>query len=225
VAVQDLYESDVMKAVRRSGDNPLPEQWKDFEKNTGLAFADIPSALIIFLPGGDERAGSPGPIEPIAVLTTARAYSRDRIQQAIAPDWKEEQVQGKTYFAGNNGEAVSFINNRTLVMGKVPGLERYLSQRGSASLQGPLGPALKLAARSHTLAAGFRMPETLSQEMHRQPLPAPYAFVKPLLDVESGSLVVDLNGQLEARTRMRFPDEAVATEAHEATKAGLHILR
>jgi RNA polymerase sigma factor (sigma-70 family) len=225
VTVQDLYESDLLKAVRRNLGEPLPEHWRDLEKKTGLRLADVQSAVAIFLFPGNEQDLPRGPVQAVVVLTMPRPFAQERIRQALGTEAKEHQVQGKTYVADQAGEAVAFLNDRTVVFSTASNMERFLAARAPAGLQGPLGSALKLAARGHTLVAGFRVPEAWAQEVRKQPLPAPYAFVKPLLDVESGSLVVDLNGDLEGKVRMRFPDEKVTGQAYEAAKTGLYLLR
>jgi RNA polymerase sigma factor (sigma-70 family) len=223
LAVADLYESDLFKAVTRLVGDPLPEPWKDLEKKTGLALAEIRS-LAIFFVLRDENGGTR--TATAVALTTKRPYARERIRETIAPEGKEQQIRGKTFFMGKNREAVSFISDRTLLLSEGDATERLLGLPAPASLHGPLGPALKLATRGHTLVAGFRVPAEMAQELLlKQPLPAPYAFVKPLLSVEAGSLVVDLNNDAEAKLRTQFPDEAVAKQAHESAKTGLYLIR
>jgi hypothetical protein len=57
------------------------------------------------------------------------------------------------------------------------------------------------------------------------PLPEELRFLRPLLDVQSGSVTVDFANVARARLSLRLPDEAGAKEAVQAARAGVTKLK
>jgi prepilin-type processing-associated H-X9-DG protein len=51
------------------------------------------------------------------------------------------------------------------------------------------------------------------------------AFLKPLLDVESGSAVADIGNEGTVHVRLNLPDEASAKESAQALQTGIGVLR
>jgi RNA polymerase sigma factor (sigma-70 family) len=220
IAVRDLWTLEAMKTTREQ--LAKSEAFQDLEKTLGIAVADIQSITFIMLPLSEPSR------EPVILtaITTSRPVSRDKLLGALVPEAQEQQHQGKTYFLSKKtkGPAVHLAGERLLLMGDPQALESYFDRLGWAPAASPLSPGLKLAEQKHAVVAAFQVSDQLHDLLtkgrdHNED------FYKPLLDVQSGTLIVDVNQEARLKARFHFANESTAKEARNALAVGLDMIK
>src|SRR5439155_21195394 len=221
IAVHDLWSLDSMKNGREQ--LPKMEAFKELEKTLGLAMADIDTVTLIMLAGFDP---SHEPAVLIAVKTN-QPFARDKLLAALVPEAKERQHQGKSFFQSKTegGSAVHLASDRVFLAGDVRALESYFDRLGWAPAASPLSPGLKLAEQKHALVAGFQISDQIHEQLTKRPRPASELFLQPLLDVQSGTLVADINQEARLKAQLHFAKETTAKEARNAAAVGLDMLK
>jgi len=221
IAVHDLWSLDSMKNAREQ--LPKAEAFQELEKTVGLAMADINTVTLIMLAGSDPSR------EPamLAAIATNRPFARDKLLGALIPEAQEQQRQGKSFFMSKKskgGAAVHLISDRLFLVGDVHALESYFDRLSWAPAQSALSPGLKLAEQKHALVAGFQ----ISDQMHdflKKGRDTSGEFFQPLLDVQSGTLVADINQEARLKAQLHFAKETTAKEARNAAAVGLDMLK
>jgi RNA polymerase sigma factor (sigma-70 family) len=220
IAVHDLWGSPTLKAVRQRLGKDGEEAVKALEEKLGVKLDDLETATLVVLPPDTMQPNVP----VLAVLRTTKPLDPEQVLKIALPGAEKQTHNGKQYFAGRSGE-VHFVNNRMFLLGNPGSISAYLDYVATARAQGPLSPALQLAGQRHHFFAGFRMPEQVAQAAKQAPLAEQAAFLKPLLDVESGTLVVDVGDEASLKVSVRLPDEATAKEVMNTVENGVKILR
>src|SRR5207247_2458447 len=133
---------------------------------------------------------------------------------------------GKTFFAAKNGRgnAVHFVNDRLFLVGEVRALENYFDHLNWAPAASPLSPALKLAEEKHAVVAGFQITDQMHESMTKGHDHSD-EFFQPLLDVQSGTLVADVNQEARLKAQLHFAKETTAKEARNAAAVGLDMIK
>ncbi len=193
----------------------------EMEKETGLKLSDIDTINIIVLgvTGGEREP----PV--VGVVSTAQPYDGKKVVSAMKGNVQVRKHAGKSYHVSDGrSPAIHFAGDRMIVVADEPVLKRFLE--GSAKpAGGRLAGALKLAGEKHHLVAGFQVPEPFLQMAKQESLPPEAAFLKPLLEVHSGSLVVDLTADIRVQATLNLPSDAAAKEAAEGLKKGLELAK
>jgi RNA polymerase sigma factor (sigma-70 family) len=221
IAVHDLWSSDSMKNAREQ--LPKMEAFKELEKNLGLGLGDIQTVTIIL------RDIISAPSRESAVLTaitTNRPYTRDKLLDAVVPEHQEQQRHGKTFFTAKKGRgnAVHLVNDRLFLVGEVHALENYFDHLNWAPAASPLSAALKLAEEKHAVVAGFQVTDQMHESFTKGHDHSD-EFFQPLLDVQSGTLVADINQEARLKAQLHFAKETTAKEARNAAAVGLDMLK
>jgi RNA polymerase sigma factor (sigma-70 family) len=144
-------------------------------------------------------------------------------QKAAAQRGAGPQQRGHLFFAAE--PAIYFASDRLFLIGEERDLPRYFDRLGWAPAQTPLTAGFKLAEKKHALVAVFQISDQIHEEITRRPLPGETAFLRPLMDVQSGSLVVDLNETAHLKLELSFPNVSIARESKNALATGLDMLR
>jgi RNA polymerase sigma factor (sigma-70 family) len=222
VSVQDLLRSDHGKELFRQLNQSEAKPLEAIEENFGIPVSKMDRVLVIALPFLPS-------VEPplVTVVRTTQPYERDAVRKRLVPEGKEATRNGKAYYAAleQRGWAVWFASTHTYVVGKPSFLESYLDAGASGERNARLAPALKLAADKHVVVAGFRVTPDLGQALRSHKIPAQGRFLQPLLEVRSGSAVLDLDGELRLRGRLSLSDEEEASDAAEAVQIGVDVLK
>ena len=116
------------------------------------------------------------------VLTTVKPYDAKKVAAALAPEGKEETVNGHKLLAGAGEQAVGFLSDRTYVHGPADEVRRVL-KRTEGGKDGPLAAALRDAAGKHLLVAALDV-EALAKKAPPN-LPPDAAPFKPLLNAKT----------------------------------------
>jgi len=222
ISIHDVWETESIKKLRLGMDQSLQYTMQDFEKRFGVALSNLDSITLIMLP-------PPGPHPDLTILTaftTRQPYSRQKITAALVPDGEEREFHGKgTIFSKNKSDpAVCFVTDRVFLVGPARDLGFSLD-RGERKANVPIERALLLAMASHSVAAGFHMPEVLAQALKQAQLEPSALFLKPLTEIQSGTLVLDLGSAARLKAVLNFPDAAAARSAAEAVRTGQGVLK
>jgi RNA polymerase sigma factor (sigma-70 family) len=219
IAVHDLWSLESMKNAREQLSKSEPFQ--ELERSLGVPVADIQTVTLIALVSDPSR-------EPtiIAAITTDRPYARDKLLTAWIPEPQERQHQGKTYVVSKSktGRAIYLANDRVFVIGERAGLESYFDRLSWAPASSPLNPALKLAEQKHAIVAGFQVSDQLHDELTKTRGPYQEVF-GPLLDVQSGTLIADVNQEARLKAQLYFAKETAAKEARNSLAVGLDVVK
>jgi RNA polymerase sigma factor (sigma-70 family) len=147
---------------------------------------------------------------------------------SIPAEWRKgvagpSQPKGHLFFAGE--PAIYFASDRLFLIGEERDFPRYFDRLGWAPAQTPLTAGFKLAEKKHALVAVFQISDQVHEEITRRPLPGEAAFLRPLLDVQSGSVVADLDNTAHLKWELSFLNEATAKESKNALATGIDILK
>jgi prepilin-type processing-associated H-X9-DG protein len=217
-----LWDPD---AAKRLG---LSIQAQEFDRqaelNLGVRLSDIEYVTTILL------APEPPTWEPqfLGAIRTHRPYSREKVQIALAPSGgKEEQRQGRTYFVphGKKEPAIYFVDDRVFLVAQPSVLRKYFTLSASSREPKRIRGALELAGGGHQAAGWLRLPPGLAPLAKQAILPPTLNFLKPLLEMQSGTLVWDSGRPGSIRMRLEFPTEDAAAAGTEAVRTGVGILK
>jgi RNA polymerase sigma factor (sigma-70 family) len=227
ISLRDLWNLKAVKDSRQQGGKLTAELVGQVEKEIGVSLDDIERVTLIVLPPG---LATQAPVaEPglLVAFTTIRPYAKDKIKNALVPGGTEAQHEGKTYIAPKmqDKQALYFVNERLFLMGYPADLKAYLELKAGAKMPTSLTRAMSLASGKHHLVGWLQVPESLAQKAREEPLPEAIAFARPLLDVQSGSLTVDVDNEARLRLKLQLPDEAQAKQAQAAVDTGLQTLK
>jgi RNA polymerase sigma factor (sigma-70 family) len=219
IAVHDLWSLDSMKNAREQ--LPKTEAFQELEKTVGMNMADIDTVTLMAF--GSDPSREPAIVVAVA---TNRPFARDKLLAALVPEAEEQQHRGKSFFTSKkmNRAAVHVVNDRLFLVGDGQALESYFDRVNWAPAQSALGPGLKLAEQKHALVAGFQLSDEFHDMLtkrhdHKED------FYKPLLDVQSGALVVDVNQSAQLKGQLHFANASTAKEARNALAVALDMFK
>jgi hypothetical protein len=229
VRVADLWRSDLVADARRLAMKAEPKLYQEvetkelerFEKQWGMPWTAIERFTMVMIEPPDEL---PQEIL-IAFITTTKPYDRDRLLKTRVPGTKEHTYRDRTYFttAKDRASAVYLLNDRTYALGNAPGLEKLFDQLARKPAEGPLDEALRSAAQKHLVTAGLNAPP-LAPVLGKRLPPQADPF-KPLLEVQSATLVADLDKEARVDLRLNFSGATEAEEGEKAVKAAVQMAR
>ncbi len=248
VRLADVWYSDLGEAVRQKMPKETLQLARQIEKLWGVAPTDVESVTMLFLGEGGgipppgpaskrdaqaekRRPAKPRP-EPVGttfnpvIVTTTRAYDRDRVRDAVAPMAETRSHKDRLYFVSQKpgAPALHFVNERVFWWAAEPELKRLLERPAPPGDKGPLDQALSQAAQRHHLAGGLNLaappvaPWLALYKLSVQNSPEAKALLPlaPLFEAHSLSFTLDLGVNTEASLRLLFADEAKARQARKA---------
>ena len=212
----DVWDNPVFKSARErlaKLDRPFED---DFTKEVGVAPETVERITGV-------TQSVEGPPAWAAFVTTIKPYDAGKVAAALAPDGKEETVNGHKVQVGAAGAAVGFLTDRTYVRGPADEVRRIL-KGNEGGKEGPLAAALREAAGKHLLVAALDV-EALAKAAPPETRSAEEAALKPLLKAKTALLTVDLADEVKADVRMTFEGESDARHGEEAVNDGLDLAR
>ena len=220
-----LWNGELGKSLRQHSGKMLKELMQEMEKKAGLTPQDIDRVtLALKLPSG--IMGEP---KPIVILTTTKAYSRDKILQGLAPNAKEVKHKGKGFFMSEKAEAgsepaIAFVGDRMILLAEPAEMRAALDQPPGAVAKGPLGAALlKLAASKQALSAVTHIAPLLQQIP--QDLPPEAEPFKPLFKAQFLTQSLDLDKSIRLEVGLQFARADEAQAGAKALNAALEMAR
>ncbi len=250
----DVWHGELGQAVRRKLPKETGQLTQRLEGLWGVAPADIESVTMVFPGPESQPAGGPPPLvqppsprpakkgeavkprpEPVAqgfnpvIVTTVRAYDRDRVRDAVVPRAETRTHRDRIYLvsAKPGTPALHFVNDRVFLWATEPQMKRLLGTPVSPDARGPLDDVLKLAAERHHLAGGFnltapplgpflslyKLAAANSPELkHLQPL-------LPLFEARIAAFACNLGPSSAVSLHLFFEDEARAKQARKPAEA------
>jgi hypothetical protein len=230
LAMGRIWDSEAGQGVRRQLDKATADELHKVEEKLGIPLRDLEAVTMVVLPPMDD-AWTTSPI--LLAFTTKVPYRRAGIERALVPESQKFSSGGKEYLVAGEqpGDALFFFNNRTFLVASSSAMGAYLASSTRPPPGEPLADAIKMALEDHAFVAGFRVPAAWDREMRMKirgliPGDQPDWVIRflnqqPLLDVESGTVVVDLGAKALLHARLRFPDEETAKDAADTLRVGL----
>jgi RNA polymerase sigma factor (sigma-70 family) len=237
ISIHDIWTLEAMKGVREQ--LAKSEPFQDMEKSLGVPFSNIETLTFFMLPQG-ERSQEP---TILLAVTTNQPIAKEKLLNALVREAQGESHEGRTYFVSKKpagpgagpqtkehlyfaaDPAVYFAGDRLFLVGEQRDLPKYFDRLGWAPAQSPLSAGFKLAEKKHALIAVFQISDQLHQEFLKRPLPGEAAFLRPLLDVQSGTIVADVDEKARLSVDLSFANEATAKESKNALATGLDMLK
>jgi hypothetical protein len=177
----------------------------------GLQASDVERVVLVLLPPRPQGAAGQGP-RFVALLTTSRPHNRERFLLFFAPEKEEKKAGGATYYVGKKPPAVgvSFLNERTVILGPADDVRGFLEQPAGKGKTGPLSAALGAAAGEESLVVGLR-PEQMTDWLKEQ-VPQKDMLPAALLRAKTAMLRLDVRDELRLDARLTFADEEQAAK-------------
>jgi hypothetical protein len=194
----------------------------ELEKGTGLTAEDFGRVSFVFSGTSPENFGA------AFIVTTAKAVEPARLHKFLVSEGKEFKHGGKTYYARDesHGDAVCALNDRTFFWGDATGVRNLIDYSTAGPTEGPLSPALRLAEKYFLVGAAdvTSFLKTIPAQVLDN-LPAQIAPFKPLLKMQTATLVGDLGKESGFNVRLAFAKEADAKEGLKAVQLALDQAR
>jgi len=193
---------------------------RDFEKRFGVGPVGLTAFTVVLLPPADEKSGPAVALIAYTVEITDPAV----VLNLVLPDGVETKHGTRRYFSSPRQKnlAVYFANDRTVVYAPEAALLRLMDGTQQAG-PGPLAAPLKVARQHHIIGA-FRVRPEDRKRWATEMKPAVGDWARPLLDIETGTFVLDFGQKAAGAFTFVLPDEARARGAAEAVKRGLKDL-
>jgi hypothetical protein len=212
----DLLAGDFAKPVLANKEmgKEVEGALKEAEKNLGVPLAEV-ERITAVLPAVAQGA------QPLVFVGTTKAYDKKKVLAALGG--KEEKHKGHSYFVKDNRLGVHLIGERAFVFGAPTDIQHLLDKPAGAKADGPMTPALKLAAGKH-LAVTAVYPTPIADLVGDQLPPEAEPF-KPLLKARLATATFDLGDEARAVLRVSFPDEASAKAGVKSVQVGQQLIK
>jgi hypothetical protein len=209
VRFADLWANDVMKGFRDTWAKAGPDALAALDKQ----FVPAPSTIsrgTVFVTLDDK-----GPAV-VGVLAFSKAFDTAAVVKSLFPKVVEEKVGGKTVFRAADGPVeIAFPDDKHILIGFDGSLNRYLAR--PAAKDGPLAPALKLAAEGKKVIVASA--DISSLPIPRDALAGLPAELQPILKAKRVTLALDLGADARLDLTAGYADAASASDAEKAAKA------
>jgi hypothetical protein len=202
-----------LKDVLSSGKDPVAALQKEMEQEYGLEPEEIDQLTRV-------QMDLKKPTESFFIVASKRPLDRRKIVNSnYTKNPEEVKHNGRVYYVSKLGKprnAVYFVNANICVAGTEEQVQKAMTYELGRKPQGPLAGAIALAAQgTHDVVVGARAPEK-PKELGAT-LPAALKGVTPLLALETGTVVLDLDGMaLNMELTAHFPGEDAASKAKTA---------
>ena len=209
VRFADLWANDVMKGFRDTFEKAGPDALAALDKQ----FVPAPSTIsrgTVFVTLDDK-----GPAV-VGVLAFSKGFDKAEVVKALLPKAAEEKAGGKTVYRAANGPLeLSFPDDNHILIGFDGSLNRYFAR--PAAKDGPLAPALKLAAGGKKVMVASA--DVSSLPIPRDALAGLPAELQPILKAKRLTLALDLGTDSRLDVTAGYADADAATDAEKAAKA------
>lgn len=217
VRLAEVWNGDILKAVREKYKNELEAAPQEFKKRFGLSLEQIERMTVVLLDPPPARGE-----EPLFFTRTLEDYDLAKIlavqKNVQAKKYKDQTV----YVSADKDWAVYPLDKRALVFGHFSEIRNSID-RPQPKKEGGLSGILRLAAGKHTLVSGVNIKSLIDAIGER--LPGEVEPFRPLLQAQWGSVAFDLGKQTRLQTALHFETEKEAKEAIQPGQTGLTLLR
>jgi prepilin-type processing-associated H-X9-DG protein len=214
VRVADLYRSEHFRDLRQL----LSKAGEDALKAFNDRFVPAPATVervtaFVLAPTAEDRRDP----EPVVVIATSAAFEKDRLLKSLTEGQAKDE--GNHVYTDDRGATGIYVPSDRLFAVGSPAAVRRLGRQPRGAGDGPLAPALALAASGKPLVAaanaGMIPPEAL-----RQAPPQVQPFI-PLFRAKLVTFVADFDKGTHLDLRLKYADARAAEEAEQAARAAI----
>jgi hypothetical protein len=219
VRVADIWKSDALKEIReivlQAGDEALAA----FDKRFLPTPSSIDRLTVVVFPQDADFARTP---TFCAILSFNKPFDQAQVRKLALPDVEEKKTANGSYWVAAKSEAaVSFVGDRLIVVGPVPGVEKFIEKRPAGP--GALTDALRSASSTRQIVIAANLGLIPAKTLEAAPPP-----VQPLLRAKAALLNIDLNDFYRLDLELIFADEKAAaaglTAVEDLAKMGRELI-
>lgn len=215
VRLADLWKHEVFAEFRKTWEAAGVTTLAAFDRQFVPAPSTI-SRLTAFVVL-DEKHGP----QPIVLLTFSAAFDPAEVIRANLPAAEKGQASGKTVYTDKRmGVAITFPDNRHILVGPDQALTNYLAK--APATDGPLAPALKLAAWGRPVVAALNIAALPIPPQSLEEFPPE---VRPLLKAKLVLASLDLGADARFELEAVYANEDAARAAETAARATIDLGR
>lgn len=218
--VGELWNSDQARILRLVIPGKELKPLDDFEKALGLTLSDF-ERVCLFLPSEDLHKHG-----PILLATARKPYDRDRVVNTLTGGVPADKLKAGIFYRLPESSplgALHLFNERTVILGRVDDVGPLLDQSKKKSPDGPLAPALQLAAGPHHVVIGLNGASLRQNVPANMPLEAQRLI--PLMALSHAAITVHVKDGAQAMFRLTFQGENQARAGEGAVKDVLGFMQ
>jgi hypothetical protein len=218
VRLAELWKSGTMAQFRKVADKAGAQALAALDDGFVPAPSSVDRLTLVVL---KDPSGGPEPVV-LGLIALSAPYDADAVRQAYLPAAVRQKSGGKEFWYDRQaGLAAHFPSDRLIVVGMAPAVSALLAK--PAATDGPLAPALKLAAGGSGHLVG-------AVNVAALPIPPGAldqvpADVRPLLRARAISLGLSVGEPARIDLRASYADAGAAADAERAVKAAAEMGR
>jgi len=209
VRAADIWKSDVFAELRKTWERAGAKALADLDKQ----FVPAPSSLARGT-GFVVMTAEKGPM-PFGIVSFSVPFNPSDVAKTYLPNGRARKTGGKTIYTSPGGDNVALYmpDNQTIVIGEKEAMTDYLSR--PVAKDGPLAPALKLAAGGKAVVAAANIAALPIPPGALGDLPP---SVQPILQAQTVVVTLDLGKEAVIAVKAGYKDAAAADAAQTAVK-------
>ncbi len=215
--VRDMSYADLADAVwRMAGSGIASKMLEQLEEALGMKPADLNTVTLV-IPAEKDQA-----IPSLLVLVTPlkEPSISELKKKLVGPEAKEQWVGEHRYYFKDE-TALSLVSPRTYLLGERHSVHRFLQRAEPGPSDGPLSPAIKLAASNRHVVLAVNNQYPLGLSIIDQAL----GESEVIAQARAVAVMLKLSKEPEFTLGLIFPDQATARAGREEVKASLkHLL-
>lgn len=209
VRAADIWKSDVFAELRKTWERAGAKVIADLDKQ----FVPAPTSLARAT-GFVIMSGEKGPM-PVGIVSFSAPFNPADVARTYLPNGRARKTGGKTIYTSPGGDNVALYmpDNQTIVVTEKDVMIDYLSR--PVAKEGPLAPALKLAASGKAIVAAANIAALPIPPGALGDLPP---SVQPILRADTVVVTLDLGKDAVLGLKAGYKDAAAADAAQAAVK-------
>ena len=209
VRFADLWKNDLFAGLKKTWERAGAKALAALDKQFVPAPSSQERATVFVLL--DPASGEP---RPYGIIRFSAPFDPAVVAKLYLPKGEKSEAGGKAVYTDRAmGIAVAFPDDRHVMIGMAGGMDAYLSK--PPAKDGPLAPALKLAAARPVVAAAnvaaLPIPPGALDEVPEE--------VRPILKADRLIVAMDLGADAKLELRASYADKAGADAAEQALRA------
>jgi hypothetical protein len=217
VRVADLARSEHYRELRQLLSKAGADALKSFNDRFVPTPASLDRVTVFFIAPGEGRREP----EVVGIVTTSAPFRKDRLLKSMIQDQAKDEG-GNVYTDANGLTALYVPNDRLFAIGPTDAIKK-MAARGRSTGEGPLAPALALAAGDKPFVAAAN-PGVIPPEALRH-APPPIQPLVPLSSAKLVTLVADFDQGTHLDLQAKFGSENAADDAERAARNGIDMIR
>jgi prepilin-type processing-associated H-X9-DG protein len=210
VRAADVWKSEALKDLRETVLKAGAEALQGFDKRFVPHPSTIERLTLVVIPRDENLDREPA---FVAILATNKPVEKEAFLKSALPGAAAKKAANGTYYVPERGKiAVAFLKGDLMAFGPPEDVALYLGREPKAD--GPLAPALRLAAGKRHLVAALNATLLPAKALEGAPPP-----IRPLLKAKVATLALDISPDVKLDVALHFADADQAKEAEGAVKA------